>query len=131
MESTYDPTNSLRNGDVNPAGVAHGARSGLKDAARKAQAAGAQEVNNLIADVEDLVGRVGNAADPEIARLRAKVEKAIAAARQSLADGADQVQQKTREALDAGNQYVREQPWQAIGIAAVVGLAMGFLVSRR
>jgi len=131
MDSTYDPTNSVRNGDAHTHGDKNAARSGLKDAVRKAKAAGNQEVNALIADVEELIGRVSDAADPEIARLRTKVESAIATARGALADGADQVQHKTREALEAGSQYVREQPWQAIGIAAVAGVAIGFLVSRR
>jgi ElaB/YqjD/DUF883 family membrane-anchored ribosome-binding protein len=41
------------------------------------------------------------------------------------------VQRQAKEALEAGDRYVRDQPWDAIGIAAVAGLAIGFLVGRR
>jgi len=106
-------------------------KNAASDVARRAKSAGNQEVNNLIADVEDLVSRVSEAADPEIARLRAKVESALATTKKAIADGADQVQRQAKDALDAGDRYVRDQPWQAIGIAAIAGLAIGFLVSRR
>ena len=92
-------------------------------------AATSEEVQNLIADVEDLIDRVGDAADPEVRRLRAKVASAVAATRRSLAAGADQAQRRARQALDAGDRYVREQPWEAVGIAALAGIAVGFIVS--
>jgi ElaB/YqjD/DUF883 family membrane-anchored ribosome-binding protein len=90
-----------------------------------------QEVSDLIADVQELLGRVGHLADPEITMLRAKVQQGIAAAKQTFADGSDSVQRGARRALDAGDGYVREQPWQAVGIAAAAGLVVGYLVARR
>jgi len=110
---------------------AKAAKGAATDASRRLRSTGNQEVKNLIADVEDLVSRVGEAADPEIARVRANVQSALATAKQAIADGADQVQRQAKDALQAGDRYVREQPWQAIGVAALAGLAVGFLVSRR
>ena len=110
---------------------AKSARHAAGDGARRVRAAGNREVQNLIADVEDLVSRVGEAADPEIARVRAKVESALSTAKQAIADGAEQVRRQAKNAAAAGDDYVHEQPWQAIGIAALAGLAIGFLVSRR
>jgi len=112
-------------------GDSRAARHAAGEGVRRVRAAGNREVQNLIADVEDLVSRVGEAADPEIARVRAKVENALSAAKQAIADGAAQVQRQARDAVAAGDQYVRKQPWQTIGIAALAGLAIGFLVSRR
>ena len=106
-------------------------RSAAREAARQARVAANQEVRKLIADVEDLVRRVGDAADPELARLRAKVESTVATTKKAISDGTDQVQRQAKEALEAGDRYVRDQPWEAIGIAAVAGLAIGFLVGRR
>ncbi len=114
----------MRRGDGSPSSV-------LQESVRKLRAAGSEEVDNLIAHVEEFVGRVGDAADPEIARLRAKVENAVDAARKSLAQGADQVQRKAQEAMDAGDHSVHEAPWQAIGVAALAGSIVGFLVTRR
>jgi ElaB/YqjD/DUF883 family membrane-anchored ribosome-binding protein len=106
-------------------------RSAARDAAQNAGTAAGDEVHNLIADVEDLVNRVGDAADPEVRRLRAKVADAIATARKSIAEGVGQVQGQANQALEAGDRYVRNRPWEAIGIAALAGLVVGFLVARR
>ncbi len=38
---------------------------------------------------------------------------------------------KGREAADATDQFVRENPWAALGIAAAVGCAVGVLLSRK
>jgi ElaB/YqjD/DUF883 family membrane-anchored ribosome-binding protein len=100
-----------------------------RDRVQDAGAAASEEVQNLIADVEDLIDRVGEAADPEVRRLRAKVADAVTSAKQSMAAGAEQVQRHALDAFDAGDRYVRNQPWEAIGIAALAGVAVGFLVS--
>jgi ElaB/YqjD/DUF883 family membrane-anchored ribosome-binding protein len=106
-------------------------KGAARAAAEHAGTAAGEEVQNLIADVEDLMDRVGDAADPEIRRLRSKVAAAITTAKKSIADGVEQVQGQANQAIEASDRYVRNQPWEAIGIAALAGLAVGFLVSRR
>jgi len=122
MESTADEFSSE---------AGHGNGSAARRAARKTRAASNRELQNLISDVEDLISRIGQAADPEIARVRAKVESAMASAKESIADGAERAQRQAKDLLDSGDRYVRDRPWEAIGVAAIVGLAIGFLVSRR
>jgi ElaB/YqjD/DUF883 family membrane-anchored ribosome-binding protein len=90
-----------------------------------------QEVRKLIADVEELIRRVADAADPELARLRAKVESTVATTKRAISDGTEQVQRQAKDAFEASDRYVRDQPWEAIGIAAIAGLAIGLLVGRR
>ncbi len=106
-------------------------RDNARDALHQAGSAGREEVQNLMADVEDLIDRVGEAADPEIRRLRAKVVDAMASTRRAISQGAEQVQRQAREAFEVSDRYVRSQPWEAIGIAAIAGIAVGYLVSRR
>ena len=91
----------------------------------------AQQVGTLLTDVQDLVGRVAHVADPEIARLRTRIEGGLATTRKALADGTDQVQRQAKAAIATSDHYVHEQPWQSVGIAAVAGLLVGFLVGRR
>jgi len=93
--------------------------------------AGGQEMGTLIADTQDLLGRLAHVADPEIARLRIKVGRALRSTKRVLADGTDHVQRHAKNAMAAGDGYVREQPWQAVGIAAAAGLVVGFLIARR
>ena len=125
MDMTFEHANGMRHGD------SHSVKSDMKESVNKMRATGSQEVNDLIEDVEEFVGRVGEAADPEIARLRAKVEQAVSTAKQSLIQGAEHVQRKAHAAMDAGDRYVRDQPWQALGVAALAGLVLGFFVARR
>lgn len=106
-------------------------RGAAREAARQARVAANQEVRKLIADVEELIRRVGDAADPELARLRAKVESTVATTKKAISDGTEQVQRQAKDAFEASDRYVRDQPWEAIGIAAIAGLAIGFLVGRR
>jgi ElaB/YqjD/DUF883 family membrane-anchored ribosome-binding protein len=106
-------------------------RGAARQAARQARVAANHEVRKLIADVEELLRRVGDAADPELARLRAKLENTVATTKKAISDGTEQVQRQAKEAFEASDRYVRDQPWEAIGIAAIAGLAIGFLVGRR
>ena len=106
-------------------------RGAARAAAQQAGTAAGEEVQNLIADVQDLMDRVGDAADPELRRLRSKVAAAITTAKKTIADGVEQEQGQASDAIEAGDRYVRNQPWEAIGIAAVAGLAVGFLLARR
>jgi len=106
-------------------------KDAARQAARQARVAANQEVRKLIADVEELIRRVGDAADPELARLRAKVESTVATTKKAISDGTEQVQRQAKDAFAASDRYVRDQPWEAIGIAALAGLAIGFLVGRR
>lgn len=106
-------------------------RAAARAAARQAGVAANQEVRRLIADVEELLGRIGDAADPEFARLRAKLEAAIAATQEAVSKGAEQLQRQTRQALEAADRYVRDRTWPAIGVATVAGFVLGWLVGRR
>jgi len=87
--------------------------------------------SNLTVDVQDLLGRIAHVADPEIARLRAKIERGLATAKKTLADGTDRVQRRAKDVMTAGDSYVRDRPWQAVGIAAAAGIVVGFLIARR
>jgi ElaB/YqjD/DUF883 family membrane-anchored ribosome-binding protein len=124
MEATFNDNGQDKSAEFK-------AREANADAAQAFREAGGQEVNNLIADVQDLLGRLSHVADPEIARLRAKVSQGVAAAQKTLSDGTAHVQRHAKRAISAGDGYVRDQPWQAVGIAAVAGLVVGFLVARR
>lgn len=125
MESTFNDNAQAIRGD------AKARQANPANAVKKLREAGGEEVNNLMADVQDLLGRVSHVADPEIAQVRAKVERGLAAAKKALVDGSDHIQRDAKNAMSAGDNYVRDQPWQAVGIAAAAGLVVGFLAARR
>jgi ElaB protein len=89
------------------------------------------EFKNLMADVQELVSRIADVKDVDVARLRSKVQGALTSATESLATGAEGLQQRARQVAGSADDYVRASPWQAIGVAALAGLAIGFLAARR
>jgi ElaB/YqjD/DUF883 family membrane-anchored ribosome-binding protein len=122
------PTN-----DIATAGRHNGGNEveAAREASRQARAAVRQEVRKLIAGVENLLRCVRDAADPEVTRVRAEVENAVADTKRALAERAGQVRRQASETLEAGDRYVRNQPWQAISVAAISGLLIGLLLGRR
>lgn len=107
------------------------ARSELGNGIRQVKDAATGEINNLMADVEDLVSRVADVKDPELARIRSKVQAALISTRDSLVTSAQTVRRQVRQAAETTDDYVRTSPWQAAGIAALVGAALGYVVGRR
>lgn len=125
MARTYDNSvDALRT-------AADGISADLQHGFAAAKSGASAELRNLIADVEDLVARVANLKDADVVRVRGKVEAAIAAAKQGLVEGTDQLRRQARQAATTADDYVHDNPWQALGMAALVGAAVGFLVSRR
>jgi ElaB/YqjD/DUF883 family membrane-anchored ribosome-binding protein len=89
------------------------------------------QVNNFLESVEDLTKALKDIDTPDIARVRAKVKMALVAAQSAVADTATQIRSQAQYVGKRADGYVRENPWQVIGIAVVVGLAVGVLASRR
>jgi len=124
MESILNDSGQTTRGDVKVR------KTGAGDAVPELHGSG-QEGTNLRADVQNLLGRVAHVGDPEIARLRARIERGLATAKKTFADGTERVQRHAKDALAAGDGYVRDRPWQAIGVAAALGLVAGILLVRR
>jgi ElaB/YqjD/DUF883 family membrane-anchored ribosome-binding protein len=89
------------------------------------------QVNNFLSSVEDLTNALKDVDSPEIARVRTKVKLALVAARSAASDTASQIRTQAQQVGERTDTFVRDNPWQVIGIAALVGLAVGVLTSRR
>jgi len=83
------------------------------------------ELRAFIADVEELVKKVANISDVDVARVRAKVANALTDMRRVAGDTADNLRDRARVAIDVTNEYVRGRPWTALGLAAALGLLVG------
>ena len=88
-------------------------------------------VNNFIDTVEDLMSALKDVESPDIARVRAKVRLALVAAKSAAADTAAQIGSGARQIGQRTDGFVRDNPWQVVGIAAVVGFAVGMLARPR
>lgn len=106
-------------------------KNDLSDGMSDIKNAASGEIKNLISDVEDLMARIADLKDADVVRVRSKVQRAVDATKQSLADSADSIRRQAQNAANTADDYVRESPWQAIGIAALVGAVVGILAARR
>jgi ElaB/YqjD/DUF883 family membrane-anchored ribosome-binding protein len=88
-------------------------------------------INDFLDNVDDLTKAIKDVETPEIARVRAKVKIALAAAKSALSDGAAQVRGQARQVTKTTDNYVRDNPWQVVGIAAAVGIVLGMMMTRR
>lgn len=84
-----------------------------------------RELRAFLADVEELVKRVANISDAEVARVRVKVANALNDMRRVASDTADNLRDRARVAVDVTNEYVRGRPWTAVSLAAALGLVVG------
>jgi ElaB/YqjD/DUF883 family membrane-anchored ribosome-binding protein len=89
------------------------------------------QINSFLQNVEDLTKALKDVETPDISRVKAKVKIALAAAKSAVADTAVQLRGHAQEVGKRTDGFVRDNPWQVIGIAAIVGLAVGILASRR
>lgn len=89
------------------------------------------EFKAVIADAEALIKATANQGGEKVDQLRAQVETSLSSAKVKLEDLHEDLIEKGREAVKATDDYVQENPWKAVGIAAGVGLVIGLLVSRR
>jgi ElaB/YqjD/DUF883 family membrane-anchored ribosome-binding protein len=88
-------------------------------------------VKDFLDNVEDLTRALKDVDIPDIAKVRAKVKIALAAAKSAMSDTASQLRDQAQEVGKRTDTFVRDNPWQVIGIAALVGLAVGIFASRR
>jgi ElaB/YqjD/DUF883 family membrane-anchored ribosome-binding protein len=89
------------------------------------------QVKNFLDNVEDLTKALKDVDTPDIAKVRAKVKIALAAAKSAVSDTASQLRDQAQQVGKRTDTFVRDNPWQVIGIAALVGLAVGIFASRR
>ena len=89
-----------------------------------------EELRILMGTVQDLIERLGTAADPELKRLRSKAEAALSKAKDAIGEGGATLRDQVRDIAGQGQEYVRSRPWTALGVVALGMLAIGLLTSR-
>jgi len=125
METTFDPYGE----ELGASG--RRLKDDAGDAAGKLKNVATEEIRNLIADVEDLVARLADLNDADVATMRSKVMATVEAAKETLTDSAETLRRQAQRAVRGADDYVRESPWIAVGAAALIGALVGILVARR
>ena len=85
----------------------------------------------VVADAEELLRATASQAGEKVAAARERIQASLASAKVKLTEAEQVLLEKSKEAAKAADEYVRENPWQAVGVAAAAGLVLGVLISRR
>jgi len=89
------------------------------------------DLKAIIADGEEILKSTADVAGEKVSHLRTKIEGRLKDAKTKLADIEVVLLDKTKACAHATDDFVHDQPWKAVGIAALVGVACGVLISRR
>lgn len=85
----------------------------------------------VIADAEELLRMTADEAGEAAIDIRIRVQARMTQARADLLALQEAAVAKAKAAGYATDEFVHENPWKSIGIAAGVGMLLGLLVGRR
>ena len=89
------------------------------------------EFSAVLTEAEDMLKRASNETADRAKDLRSHVEAKLLTAKLRLQELQGQAVDRAKETARATDDYVHDNPWQAIGVAAVLGFAVGLLMNRR
>ncbi len=90
-----------------------------------------REFSHFISDIEDLLKETATLSGDELSRANAVINARVNAAKASLDGFGDSVADQLRKSSALTNEYVHEQPWKVIGVAAAAAFAFGWLFTRQ
>lgn len=90
-----------------------------------------RNVKGMAGGAEELLRATAHFSGEGLAAARAKMAEQLDELREVMGDAGDVTLEATKRAAQHTDQYVHKNPWQAIGIAMAVGVALGWLSGRR
>jgi len=90
-----------------------------------------RDFNQVVSDTEELLRSLASVGGEKAAAARESVEENLATAKKRLRDLQGSAVERATDAARATDDYVHENPWQVIAIAAGVGVLVGLVLSAR
>lgn len=89
------------------------------------------DFQTLVADTEKLLAHTATLAGDQADELRSQITDSLSKARDTLRQAEASLVEQGKQALTVTEDYVQQNPWQSVGIAAGVGFLIGLLATRR
>jgi ElaB/YqjD/DUF883 family membrane-anchored ribosome-binding protein len=89
------------------------------------------DLQDALSDTEAMLNDIASDGGQMAKDLRQKLTENLQNVKAKLIETEELVTEKAKFAAKATDDYVRENPWQSVGVAAGVGFLIGMLVSRR
>jgi ElaB/YqjD/DUF883 family membrane-anchored ribosome-binding protein len=90
-----------------------------------------KDLQTVVEDAEALLQATSAQTGDKIDSIRSRAKASLSQARARLSMVEEEAIEQVREAAQSADDYVRANPWQAVGAAAGVALLLGLLISRR
>jgi ElaB/YqjD/DUF883 family membrane-anchored ribosome-binding protein len=90
-----------------------------------------KDLQLVVRDAEALLKATAGQAGDKLQEARAKTEESLRQAKSRIDSLEQSALNSGKEMVDSAEDYVRKNPWQALGVAAGVGLVLGVLLSRK
>ena len=85
----------------------------------------------VVSDADEILRATAGVAGEKMVDLRERIAERLRDAKLRLADAEAALVDKTKAAARATDDFVNDNPWQAVGIAAGIGLLLGIIIGRR
>ena len=89
------------------------------------------DVKVVLNDAEDLLKQAASSTGDRAVELRERALTSLKRAREKLLDVQDSMLERSKAAARATDDFVHDNPWRAIGVAAAVGFLAGLLGNSR
>jgi ElaB/YqjD/DUF883 family membrane-anchored ribosome-binding protein len=89
------------------------------------------EFVSVLSEAEELLKKAGAETGERARDLRAQVEAKLLAAKLRLQELEGEAMDRAKEAARYTDDYVHQNPWRTIGVAAAVGFVAGLMMNRR
>ncbi|MGB6102293.1 MAG: DUF883 family protein [Pusillimonas sp.] len=90
-----------------------------------------ESVKESLDDAEKLLREAADATGDKAIELRENAMRSLKRTREALYDTQDALLERGRKAARVTDDYVHDNPWQAIGMAGMAGVLIGALICRR
>jgi ElaB/YqjD/DUF883 family membrane-anchored ribosome-binding protein len=85
----------------------------------------------LMADAEALIKATAGQEDGVIASIRSKALETLSSAKENFSNAEDSLVNKAKVVAESTDDFVHRNPWEAVGVAAGLGLLIGLFIRRR
>ena len=91
----------------------------------------ARDLRVVVDDAEQLMRLTVKDAGQTYEEARTRLQQSLQTAKANLVKAEEAIALRAKEAARATDDYVRQHPWESIGVGAGIGFLIGLLLSRR
>src|SRR5512138_3749595 len=89
------------------------------------------DLRQVVSDAEDLLKATAGQAGEKVSAVRARVEESLRAAKEKIVSAEQAAVEQAKEAAKATDVWVHDNPWKAVGVGALLGFMVGWVLHRR